>query len=615
MVHVKRLGIIVVVMALSVPAYADRGNGPYKHGERAERQGNVDAAYGFYKEAVRLSPNNAKYLAAYTRMRFKAASEHIHSGQLLRGKGALKEALAEFERAVQIDSSDLMAQQELRQTAEMIRQQEKQRATPKVESRLAKMAEQLGEPVELQPISKGPITLSMTADADLVYQDLCKLAGMNVLFDPDYKPQKITIDLNNVTLLQALDMLRLRSKTYWRVISANTILVAADTPAKRKDLEQSVMKTFYLQNVSTPAELQEAANVISKVLDVNRVQLLQSQDALIVRGTMDQLVLAQKLLEEVDKPKSEVVIDVTVMEVNRDRLRTIGATLPTTESFSYLPPGSASSGTGGSSSGSVTIGRWAFSVPSGSFTALASDTNSKILQNPQLRVLNDEKATLRIGDRVPIATGSFAPGLVGAGGVSPLISTQFQYLDVGVNIDITPHIHPDREVTLKMSLEISSVSGVSSIGGLSEPIIGQRRIEHSATLADGEVNLLGGILEDTETQSLSGYPWILKIPLLKYLFGQDNRERRETEIVFAITPHIVRAPVVTDEDVRVVEVGTGSTTELPRREFTPAVSTPQPPATPAKPGPSSPPTPPASAPGSSAPTTPRPTTPHGTPGG
>jgi general secretion pathway protein D len=194
-----------------------------------------------------------------------------------------------------------------------------------------------------------------------------------------------------------------------------------------------------------------------------------------------------------------------------------------------------------------------------------SDSNTKILQRPQLRVLDNEKATLKIGDRVPIATGSFTPG-IGAGGISPLVNTQFQYLDVGVNIDITPHIHSDHEVTLKLGLEISSVTGSQNIGGINQPVIGQRRIEHETRLEDGDINLVGGILEDSETQSLSGYPWLAKIPLLRYLFGQENKDHRENEIVFAITPHIVRAEEITDDNLRLIDIGSGNTIGLRYKE-------------------------------------------------
>jgi len=213
------------------------------------------------------------------------------------------------------------------------------------------------------------------------------------------------------------------------------------------------------------------------------------------------------------------------------------------------------------------------SIPGASMTFLMSDSDTRLIQNPEIRALDNEKATLKIGDRVPVATGSFGAA-AGGGGVSALVNTQFQYLDLGVNIDITPHIHSEHEVTLKMTLEVSSVSGTQNIGGISQPIIGQRRIEHETRLQDGEVNLVGGILEDTETNSLSGYPWLTKVPILKYLFGQEDKQRQENEIVFVITPHIVRAQEVTDDNLRLVDLGRGSSVSVghsdPRKNAAPA---------------------------------------------
>ena len=578
MVNRQRLAIIfVLVIAISLPAHADHAKDAYKQGLQAERHENYDSAFTSYKQAYTLAPKNATYLAAYTRVRFTVSQQHVHAGQALRNTGALAEALVQFQRAAEIDSSSAIAQQEVRTTTELIKRQERLKASPKVEPPPYKLTDDLEKVVELQPMSTAPITLHMTVNADAAYKTICKLAGINVVIDPEFKAQKITLDLTDVTMREALDMVRLQSKTFWRPVLANTIFVAADTPGKRKDIEQNVMRTFYLRNVTTPAELQEAANLVKQVLDITRVQLLAAQDALIVRGTPDQMLLTEKLLNDIDKPKSEVIIDVAVMQVSRDQLRTLGMNVPTSVSIGFSPTAAAAAAT----TGGFPIGNFVLSVGGGSFTALASDSKTRFLQNPEIRALNNEKATLRIGDRVPIATGSFQPGIVGGGGVSPLVSTQFQYLDVGVNIDITPHIHSDREVTLKLGLEISSVTGSETIGGITQPIIGQRRIDHEMRLVDGEVNLLGGMLEDSETQSMSGYPWISKIPILKYLFAQENKEHRENEIIFAITPHIVRAKEVTEDNLRQIEIGTGSSIELRHKPTPPAA--PENPGNPAKP--------------------------------
>lgn len=557
MMRVRFLLVSLLILALSAPNYPDEAKAAYKRGVRAESQKNYDEAYQSFKQAYTLNRKEAKYVTAYLRARANAATQHVNNGRKLRDNLKLQEAMVEFQRAAEIDSTNYVAAQELQRTEFMLKKAaEPPTSASKQQSPLAKMAAEAEGPLELQPSPNTPITLRMTTTADNVYRTIGKLGGINILFDLDYKPQRITIELNEVMVREALRMVALESKTFWRPISPTAIFVASES--KRKEFENNVMKTFYLQNASTPSELQEVVGTLKGMLDISRIQVNPTHSSITMRGTTDQMVLAEKLISDADKPKAEVVIDIAVMEINRDKLNTIGTTVPTTDSIALQAGGAAA---GLVKIGSLNGGSFVTSVPGASFTFLMSDSNTKILQKPQLRALDNEKATLKIGDRIPIATGSFAAG-VGGGSISPLVNTQFQYLDVGVNIDITPHIHSDHAVTLKMVLEISSVTGVENIGGITQPKIGQRRIEHETRLEDGEINLVGGILEDTETQSMGGYPWLTKIPILKYLFGQETKEHIENEIVFAITPHIVRAEEITDDNLRLIDVGTSNTIGL-----------------------------------------------------
>jgi len=570
----------ILVVQISLPASADQAKTAYKRGVHAEEQNRYDEAFRDYSQAHSLKPQDAKYFTAYTRLRFYAAVEHIRQGQMFRDAGKLQDASLEFQRAADIDPTNFVAKEEVRRTEEMARKQARRAEPPKPPSAFDKQAAEAAGPVELEPLSNTLINLRISESTNMVYKTIGKLAGINVLFDQDYKPQKVTIELNDVTLLEALNTVALQTKTFWEPTSSNTILVAADTPNKRKEMQDTVMKTFYLRNVSSSSELQEAGNTLKGILDVQKMQLIPNQNAIILRGTLDQMVLAQKLITDIDKPKPEVVIDIAVLQVSRDRIRTLGVSPPTSASIAMVPTASGGSGSSGGGSaftltslGNLTANNFQVSIPGASLSFLMSDSNTKLIQNPEIRALDNEKATLKIGDRVPVATGSFGAA-AGGGGVSALVNTQFQYLDVGVNIDITPHIHSDHEVTLKMTLEVSSVSGTQNIGGISQPVIGQRRIEHETRLEDGEVNLVGGILEDTETHSLSGYPWLAKMPILKYLFGQEDKERQENEIVFAITPHIVRSQDVTDENLRLVDLGRGSSVSVrtadPRKSGTAA---------------------------------------------
>src|SRR6266513_1200581 len=562
MKHLRIILASILILAINAPTYSDQAKAAYTRGVRAESQNQNDAACEAYKEAYALKPKDPKYMAAYLRSRASAAAEHMRKGQLLRDKLKLEEALVEFQRAAEIDRSNLGAQEEMSRTATMIKKQAQAgvAATPTAESPLSKMMEDVEGPVDLEPFSDTPLTLRMTTTADNVYKTIGKLAGINVLFDLDYKPQRINIELDDVPLREALRMVAMQSKTCWRPVSTKAIFVAAE--GRRKDFEDNVMTTFYLRNASTPAELQEVVSTLKGILDISRIQVNPTHSAITLRGTPDQMVLAQKLVTDLDKPKAEVVIDIAVLQISRSRLRTLGTTVPTSTSIAL-----AAAAPGTVKLGSLNGSNFQMAVPGGSFEFLMSDNNTKVLQNPQIRVLDQQKAQLKIGDRIPIATGSFQAGAgVSGGGISPLVNTQFQYLDVGVNLYITPQIHSNREVTLKMVLEVSALTGTSNIGGISQPTIGQRRIEHESRLQDGEINLVGGILQDTETQSLSGYPWLAKIPLLKYLFAQDKKERIQSEIVFAITPHIVRAEEITDENLRLIDIGTVTSVAVRRGE-------------------------------------------------
>jgi len=577
-----------ILGTVAIPVLAESAEHAYNVGDRAEKKNDYDAAFEAFKQAHERKPNDPKYMAAYLRMRFYAGGQHIQVGEQLRDAGKLQEALAEFRHAAEIDASNFAALQEIRRTADLIQKQANEKnniSHPNAQTDyLEKQAASAAGPVTLDLKTDMPITLHLaTTTTDVVYKTIAKIAGINVLIDPDYKPQKIDFELRDVSLREALDMLALQSKTFWRPLASNTIIVSSDSGAKRKEFEQNVMKTFYLRNAATPSDLQQAAGTLKAILDINKIQVTPEQRSLTLRGTPDQMVLAQKLLGDIDKPKAEVLIDVTVLEVTRDRTRTLGTNPPTSASVTLAPTGSSSSSSSGSggltlnSFTSLNAGDFSVSIPGISFSALASDSGSKVIQRPEIRAMDSEKASLKIGDRVPIATGSFQSGLGGS------VNTQFQYLDVGVNIDITPYVHADNTVTLKMSLSISSVTGVQNIGGFSQPTIGQRTVDHEARLADGEVNLIGGILEDTDTNSISGYPWLMKIPILKYLFGQETKERQQSEIVFAISPHIIRGGEVTDENLKMLDIGSSTNVTYRRDDSKVASVNALPSQTPAKP--------------------------------
>ena len=572
---------LLLIAVVTLPAIAgDKAKELYNKGQDAEARQNYVAAYDFFKQAYDLKPKDLRYRTAFSRTKFEAAAQIVHHGQQLRDDGKLDEAVAEFQKALTIDPGLFIAKQELNRTLQMINNQrnpQPQAAGPP--SSLERLVHDAAGPVELAPISIVPITVKLSDKSDMVYRTIGQLAGINVLFDPDYTPRPIKVELNGVTLEEALQITALESKTFWRPVTPNTIFVATDNPAKRKELEQSVLKTFYLTNLSQPTELQDVVNAIRAVLDVQRVQQLLSQNALVVRGTPDQIALAEKLVEDLDKARPEVIVDIDVMQISKDKSRTLGLSPPTsatvqlqdninttsTTSTTTTTSTTGTSGTGGinlNSLGSLNATNFQVTIPSANLSAVMGDNDTKLIQSPQIRALDNQKASLKIGERLPVATGSFQPGIGGVG-INPLVNTQFQYIDVGVNIDMTPHVHADHDVTLKISMEISSEIGQASIGGITQPIIGQKKVDlGEIRLRDGETSLIGGIMDDSQTKALSGIPGLAQIPFLRYLFGQVNQDHSSDETVFAITPHIIRSTDVNEINQRAIDIGTATTIEL-----------------------------------------------------
>ena len=348
-----------------------------------------------------------------------------------------------------------------------------------------------------------------------------------------------------------------------------------DQPQKRRDYEEQVVKTLYVSNTVQPQELTEIVTGLRQLLDLKRITQLNSQNAIIVRDTPDKLLLAEKMIRDIDKAKPEVVVQVEVLEARTDRLRDLGI-LPGQSASVAINPNTTTSGSTPSTNSGTTLNQLrhlngnnvVFTLPTATANFLLSDTGTKILQNPEVRSVDGQTAKLKIGDRIPVATGSFSSGLglaAGtAGGISPLVNTQFTYLDVGVNIDLTPRVHPNRDVSLKLKVEVSAHTNDVSIGGITQPVISQRVIEHDIRLKEGEVSILAGLIQRTDSKTLEGWPGFAKLPLLRYLFSHDKTDHQEDEVLIVLTPRIVRIPEWTKANLRPLYSGSEANVQVKR---------------------------------------------------
>ncbi len=553
----------------------------YNRGQAAEAAEKWGLAYENYQKANNKKPGDLRYKTALARARVPASAEHLAAARKLEQSGDDQGALVELLRAGEVDPSNEAVTQEM--AAIHLRQQQQAAQKPQPISPQAsqqQVIDSFGAPVELKPVSSEPLTLHMTEKANTIYQAIGRAAGVNVLFDPSYNAKSIQVDLTNVSLLDALRIVQVQSNTFWRAITPNTIFVAENNPSRRRELDEQAVQTFYLTNAWKDTDLTDATTAIRNVLGANvHAYSVVSQNAVIVRGTPDELMLAQKIINDIDKAMPEVVVDIAIMEVSKDWERTLGLSWPSSVGLTLQSPTTTTSSSGTddgstptSSTSGLTLYNLAhlnsndFAVTMGSATAnlLLSDANTKVLQSPRLRSTNMQKATMKIGEKIPIATGTFSSG-ASSSLLAGYAQTQFQYIDVGVNIEMTPTIHPDGDVTLKLKLEDTSEgNNISEGGGVEEPIIIQKTSEQVIRLREGEVSILGGILEKTDSTTWTGVPGLSSIPILRYLFGSKDSKIDTDELVFMLVPHIVRGAEISASNLRAVDTGAGASVQLRR---------------------------------------------------
>ena len=602
------VGVLAGMLILPpAPALAKtkKGDRLRNDARNAEVAGDLDKALDLASRAVDEDPSDPSYVLALRRIRFEAGNFHVKSGQRLRDAGKLDEALAEFEKAFSTDPASDIAQQEIRRTRTMIErnkgagpanpEEEKGLSPSALSRRRAQERTDMLLPLpELRALNTDLIDLKMTNRPRVLFETVAKVAGVNILFDSEYNQQQtiqnVQVDLSRTTLDQALDQIALITKSFWKPLSANTIFVTVDNPTKRREFAEQVVKVFYMSNITTPQEMQEMLTVLRTVVDVQKVFNYTAQNALIVRAEADTMALVEKLIADLDKPRSEVLVDIMVMTVSSTHIRNITAAFassgikvglapknpsavstPTTTPGTTAPTTTTPNVTSTISSLGA-INQYSLSnLPGAAFEALLSDSSTRVLQAPQIRAVANAKSSIKIGDKVPTATGSFQPGVGGVGvGVNALVNTQFTFIDVGVNVEITPQIHDNNEVSLDVDLDVSQVKDRVNIGGIEQPEISQNKSVAHVRLREGEVNIIGGIIQQTNSRATTGIPGLGQIPFLGRLFSGENTEKDKSELVIALIPHIVRGPDVTDSNLRGIAAGNATQIKVGYAPRTPA---------------------------------------------
>ena len=567
-----RLALVVIIwlaaalVGLSLFA-CSAGSGAYRRGTSAAQQGNWDAAVVHYTRAVNEKPDNIEYRMALERALIEAGAFHVQQGQKRLAAEDLEGAVQELELSMNLHPANRYAQTILEETRARLKEREASREEAEGFEERRRRAQELfgGRPI-LEPSSTAPIQLRFAEDTSLqkIFEVLSKLSGINILFDESFRDKRVTLDLVDVSFEEALDKLALINRLFYKIVDSSTIIIVPDNAQKHRQYDDLVLRTFYLVN----AEVNTVANMLRTIAGIQRVQPNPELKSITVRATPDQVAVAERIIELNDKSKSEIMLDIEILEVNRSKVAEFGLQAAEYQvSLGFAPAGQ------NAETGAIRLNRLAsldtsdftMTFPnSATFRLFKSQSEARLLANPKLRASEGQPAELRLGREIPVPVTSFVSQFGTPGGVPTTPVTSFQYRNVGVNVTITPKVFVDGEIELQLTLETSTELETREITpGLKIPVFGLRNVNSVVRLRDGETNIVGGLIQDEDRKTLSGFPGLVDIPLLNKIFASNTNINDSSDVVFSITPHIIRAPRVTEMDMAPLPMGTEQQIKVP----------------------------------------------------
>jgi general secretion pathway protein D len=542
------------------------GASAYRRGATSAQQGEWDAAVVHYTRAANEDPDKIEYRMALERALIEASAFHVQQAQKKLAAEDLDGAVEELELAVNLHPANRYAQGILQETRDRLKERQAiQEEAESFEERRRRAQELFGGRPILEPSSTAPIQLRFAEDTSLqkIFEVLSKLSGINILFDESFRDKRVTIDLVDVSFEEALDKLALINRLFYKVVDPSTIIIVPDNAQKHRQYDDLVLRTFYIVN----AEVNTVANMLRTIAGIQRVQPNPELKSITVRATPDQVAVAERIIELNDKTKSEIMLDIEILEVNKDKALAFGLRAAEYEVSLGFSPAGQDPDTGAirlNRLASVDTSDFLLTLPnSATFRLFKSNSEARILAAPKLRASEGQPAELRLGEEVPVPVTSFVSQFGTPGGVPTTPVTSFQYRNVGVNVTITPKVFVDGEIELQLTLETSSQLRSTTIGGIDLPVFGLRNVTNTVRLRDGETNIVGGLISEEERKTISGFPGIVDIPLLNKIFASNLEGNITRDVVFSITPHIIRAPRVSEGDLAPLPMGTEQQIKVP----------------------------------------------------
>ncbi len=559
-------GVVLVALAAVVAAGCATGRA-FTRGETAGQAGDWESAVGYYRQALDDDPDRPDYKIALERAMIAAAAMYTDRGRQFEAAGQPDEALRAFRKAQEFEPSNRTLAAKAAELERMLRDRI-EAATPRPE--IEKMRQQARRSVEpvLNPTSPEPLNINMNnTSLREMLMFIGSSTGINVTLDRDFQDRPISLKLEGVSLEQALQQIMLTNQLFYKVLNERTIIVAADSTQKRTQYEDQVIRTFFISNADA-TEMQALLTGLIRVAGMAiQPQIIANKTAntVTIRGTGPVVQIAERILEANDKPRAEVVVDVTILEVSRERAKRYGLDLGSYSAALAFSPEAAPAADSkpfnlNTISQGVSTADFYLSVPSAVVRFLETDSSTKVLAKPNLRGTEGQKLTLNLGEEVPVPSTTFTPNFTGSVGSNPLVS--FSYRPIGINVEMTPRVTYDGDVILEITVENSSRGQDLLVGEQNLPSFFSRKVTTKLRLRDGESNLLAGLLREDERRSLRGFPGVMRLPIVKQLFSDNDKNIRQTDIVMLLTPRILRTHELRASDLSPIYIGTQSNMAL-----------------------------------------------------
>jgi type II secretory pathway component GspD/PulD (secretin) len=596
-VNRRRLQTLGVLLAATIAVAGCAAGKAFRQGDAAVHSGDLDQAVVYYRKAAQAAPDNANYKIALQRTLLAASRAHLDKARDFESKDQLEAAVGEYRLANEYDPSNRLAANKVTALERTVRERA-DAARPKPAIQAMRDRVRAAEPALINLTTPLPKIQFRDTSLRTILDTIANVAGINISYERTFQDRPTSVSLDGATLEQALNQIMLMNELSYKVISDRSIFVFPDNAQNHGKYDDQVVRTFYLSHADA-TEVNQLLSAIVRVPGIGvqpRIVGNKTNNTVTVAATASLVGVVEKIIQQVDKPRAEIVVDVEIMEVERTRAKQYGlelsdyavggilspevspngtttTTTPTTGTpGTTTPPTTTTTPGTGTSTGPETVkspppfnlntisqgfttADFYLAVPTAIARALESDSHTKVIAKPNLRGAEGQKLSFAIGQQIPIVSTSYTPIATGGAGVNPLSS--YQYKDVGVNIDMTPRVTLEGDIILDLTLEDDALGADKSVAGVTVPTFVQRKVTTRLRLRDGESNLLAGLLQTNDQTSVTGFPGAIHVPILSQLFSKNSTSNDQLEIVMMLTPHIIRSQEITEDDLKPVYIGSG----------------------------------------------------------